>query len=92
MSENTNVDLSKLSISEDAKNQLTLLMQRYKTMLISKKELALELGISYSSVENYIDRGYGVPKYKQLGTPKNAKIVFNLIDIAEFLAEKTEVA
>lgn len=87
-----NIDISKLSISDESKDILSLLLQRYNTLSISKKEIAVELGVSYSSIDNYIARGFGIPKYKKLGTSKNAKVVFNLIDVAEFLADRIEVA
>jgi len=86
-----NIDISKLSINDDAKNILTCLLQRYKTLSISKKELARELGVSNGSIDNYILRNYGIPKYKKLGISKNAKVVFNLIDVAVFLADKGSV-
>jgi len=85
------VDVSKLSISDDAKDQLMLLLQRHQSMLISKKELSVEIGISCSSIDNHISTGIGVPRYKKLGTAKNSKVVFNLIDVAEFLADRIEM-
>jgi len=68
------------------------LSSRYKKASLSKKELAHELGVSYSSIDTYIARGYGLPNYKKLGTSKNAKVIFNIIDVAEFLSQTIKTA
>lgn len=63
------------------------LQKKYKRAVISKAEMAEELGISNSTLDLYISKGSGLPNYKKLGKAKNAKVVFNLIDIAEFLSK-----
>jgi len=68
------------------------LSSRYKKASLSKKELAHELGVSYSSIDTYIARGYGLPNYKKLGTAKNAKVIFNIVDVAEFLSQTIKIA
>ena len=68
------------------------LQTRYKRATISKRELATELGISYSTIDGYISKGYGIPNYKKLGTAKNAKVVFNIIDVSEFLSQTIKTA
>ncbi|RUM45484.1 MAG: hypothetical protein DSY46_02855 [Hydrogenimonas sp.] len=68
------------------------LRSRYNKAVISKKELARELGVSLSTIDNYIARGYGIPNYKKLGTAHNARVVFSLIDVANFLAETIKTA
>jgi len=62
------------------------LREHYKRMTISKSEMANELGISNSTLDLYISKGIGLPNYTKLGTAKNAKVIFNLLDVAEFLA------
>jgi predicted DNA-binding transcriptional regulator AlpA len=62
------------------------LRKKYKRMTISKSEMSNELGISNSTLDLYIAKGIGLPNYKKLGTAKNAKVIFNLLDVAEFLA------
>ena len=54
--------------------------------------MAHELGISYSTIDGYIAKGYGIPNYKKLGKAKNAKVVFNIIDVAKFLSETIKTA
>ena len=68
------------------------LQTRYKKATLSKRELATELGISYSTIDGYISKSYGIPNYKKLGTAKNAKVIFNIIDVAEYLAETIKTA
>jgi len=68
------------------------LQTRYKKSTLSKKEMAIELGISYSTIDGYISKGYGIPNYKKLGTAKNAKVVFNIIDVADFLSQTIKTA
>jgi len=65
---------------------------RYKKSTLSKREMAHELGISYSTIDNYIAKGYGIPNYKKLGRAKNSKIIFNIIDVAEFLSQTIKTA
>lgn len=62
------------------------LRNKYGRMTISKSEMSSELGISNSTLDLYISKGIGLPNYKKLGTAKNAKVIFNLLDVADFLA------
>ena len=68
------------------------LQTRYKRATISKRELSHEMGISYSTIDGYISKAYGIPNYKKLGTAKNAKVIFNIIDVAEFLSQTIKTA
>ena len=73
------------AIYEDLKN-------RYQKATINKKELAHELGVSVSAVNNYIVKGYGIPAYRKLGEAKNAKVVFALPCVADYLSNVILVA
>lgn len=68
------------------------LKDRYGKATLSKAEMAKELGISYSTIDGYIAKGIGIPNYKKLGTAKNAKVVFNIIDVSEFLSQTIKTA
>ena len=68
------------------------LKTRYNKSTLSKKEMATELGISYSTIDGYIAKGYGIPNYKKLGTAKNAKVIFNIVDVATFLSQTIKTA
>jgi len=61
------------------------LKQKYNRIVIGKKELAKELNISLSTLDLYLSKGIGLPKYKKLGTAKNSRVIFNIYDIAVFL-------
>lgn len=63
------------------------LLKKYKRAVISKVEMANELGISSSTLDLYIAKGTGLPNYKKLGKAKNAKVVFNLLDVADYLTK-----
>ena len=56
---------------------------------ISKKQYAAIANCSTSAVDNYIGKGYGVPSYKKIGHQKNARVLFSLRDVAEYLAAQT---
>lgn len=68
------------------------LKDRYGKATLSKAELAKELGISYSTIDSYISKGMGIPAYKKLGSSKNAKVIFNIIDVSEFLSQTIKTA
>jgi hypothetical protein len=61
------------------------LLKKYKTAVISKEQMRGELGIGKSTLDLYIAKNEGLPPYKKLGTAKNARVVFNLFDVAKFL-------
>ncbi len=58
-------------------------------LLISKKQYAEILGCSLSSIDKSIQLGYGLPNYKKMGTAKNAKVMFSLLDVANYFASQT---
>ncbi len=62
------------------------------SLMISKKNYANIIGCSLSSVDNYIREGYGCPNYKKMGKAKNAKVLFSLIDVANYLAQTVKTA
>lgn len=67
------------------------LKEKYSRTVIGKKEMAIELNISPSTLDLYMSKGIGLCKYKKLGTAKNARVVFNIFDIAVYLnSEKIE--
>ncbi len=68
------------------------LKSRYNKASINKKEIAHELDVSTSTIDLYISKGVGIPNYKKLGTAKNAKVIFNIIDVAEYLSQTIKTA
>ena len=68
------------------------LRTRYKKATLSKAEIAHELGVSIATLDRYIKNGYGIPNYKKIGKAKNGRLIFNIIDVAEFLSQTIKVA
>lgn len=68
------------------------LKSRYDKATINKKELSNEFGVSTSTIDLYISKGIGIPNYKKLGTAKNSKVIFNIIDVAEYLSQTIKTA
>ena len=60
------------------------LVQKYRSGL-SRKELALELNISLSTLDRLLKIGMGLPEYKRIGSGKRARIIFPVGKVAEFL-------
>ncbi|MCD8545300.1 MAG: hypothetical protein LRY52_10805 [Sulfurospirillum cavolei] len=68
------------------------LTNRYKKSTLTKEELANELSVSVSAVNNCIVKGYGIPQYTKLGHQANARVVFPVVCVAEFLSNTVKVA
>lgn len=56
---------------------------------VNKKQYAEIAGCSVSAVDNYIAKGYGTPSYRKIGHQRNARVLFSLRDVAEYLAAQT---
>jgi len=59
-------------------------------LTITKKELANILSSSVSFIDKCITKGKNIPNYIKLGNSRNSKVIFNLVDVAEFLT-KTKI-
>lgn len=68
------------------------LTQRYQKATLTKKELAHELSVSVSSINNYIVKGTGIPEYTKIGSAKNGTVLFPLICVADYLSNTILVA
>ena len=68
------------------------LQKKYSKSAISKIEFAQEVGLGLSTVSKMMADGMGLPNYKKLGHAKNSRVIFPLINVAEFLADTVEVA
>ena len=68
------------------------LKTRYQKIALTKKELAHELSISVSSINNYIVKGSGIPQYTKIGEAKNGTVLFPIICVAEYLSNTILVA
>ncbi len=61
-------------------------------LLISKKQYAKIIGCGSSTIDNYMKHGYGICNYKKLGNAKNSKVLFNLIDVSNYLSQTIKTA
>jgi len=68
------------------------LQEKYNKVALSKQELANELGLGLSTVSKFMADGIGLPNYKKIGHAKNSRVIFPLINVAEFLSDTVEVA
>jgi len=68
------------------------LYSKYKRLTLSKSEVAQEMGIGLSTLNKYMAEGMNLPNYKKIGTAKNSRVIFNVADVAEFLADTIKVA
>ena len=75
-------------MSEEAKFIFDELKKDY-TLFITREEYAEIAKVSIATVVSRMNRGVGLPNYKRAGNWKNAKILFNLRDVAEFMAGQT---
>lgn len=64
------------------------LKEKYSRTVIGKKEMAIELNISPSTLDLYISKGIGVPRYKKATKAKNARVLFNIYDVAVYLCSE----
>lgn len=62
------------------------LLAKYKKLVLNKKELSIELGISVSCINYRIINGLGLPAYKK-GSGKCGRIGFPIINVAGFIVE-----
>lgn len=72
-----------MNASEEATYEY--LKQKYNRLILSKKELAVELNIAISTLDLYLSKGIGIPKYKRASEAKNSRLMFNIYDIAVYL-------
>jgi len=68
------------------------LSERYQKSTLTKKELATELGMSVSSINNYIVKGVGIPEYIKVGTGKNGKVLFPVVNVVDYLSNTIKVS
>jgi len=61
------------------------LKDKYGRLIIGKKEVAYELNIGMSTLDLYIANGIGVPPYKRATQAKNARLLFNILDLAIYI-------
>lgn len=59
---------------------------------LTKIELSKVLKVSVSSINNYIVKGEGIPEYVKVGTGKNGKVLFPIVNVVDYLSNTVSVA
>lgn len=68
------------------------LTNKYNKLALTKAELAVELGISVSSINQYICQGKNLPSYLKTGNGKSSRIIFPINNIISYISNTTKVA
>jgi hypothetical protein len=68
------------------------LNSRYNKSTLTKQELSNELGVSINTINSYIVKGCGIPEYIKIGTGKNGKVLFPIVNVVDFLSNTIKVA
>lgn len=63
------------------------LHKKYNKQTLTKIEMAQELGVALSTLSNYLASGRNLPNYIKLGEAKNARVLFPLREVADFLSQ-----
>lgn len=69
---------------------LSMLEEKYGSILLTKKDLAQVMGCSLSTIDNLLKGGINIPKHIKFGGAKNSSIRFCNTDVAEFLASMAD--
>lgn len=59
---------------------------------LTKKELSKVLKVSVSSINNYIVKGEGIPEYVKVGTGKNGKVLFPVVNVVDYMSNTIKVS
>ena len=68
------------------------LTTRYNKSTLTKQELSNELGVSVSSINSYIVKGEGIPEYVKVGTGRNGKVLFPIVNVVDYLSNTIKVS
>ena len=82
--------MTQISEQDSTMTLVEQLFKLYNKVVFSKENLAKLMDVSLSYISKSIARGYGIPNYKRLGHKQNSKVIFNINDVAEFLADTTK--
>ena len=73
------------------KQNFEYLKEKYGITL-TKQQLADELNVSINTINSYIVKGTGIPEYIKIGTGKNGKVLFPIVNVVDFLSNTIKVA
>ena len=76
-------------MNPQAKLLTNTLVTKYGKTTLTKKDLCIEMSIGLSTLNAYMKDGIKLPNYKKIGSATNAKVLFNVADVAEYLTTDT---
>ena len=68
-----------------------LIVSQYGQVL-TKQNLAHLLKVSVSSINNYIVKKEGIPEYIKVGTSKNSKVLFPVVNVVSYICNTIKVS
>lgn len=67
----------------------TNLFEQHNTLFIDKDITSFEMGIQECTLNAHMGKGIEIPPYLKMGDEKGSKVIYNLHDLAYFLASDT---
>lgn len=71
---------------------INFLVNKYNKTQLNRKEVASELGISLTTLENLINNNQLPIRHKRIGLSQKARYIFPIIEVANFLTFRNFVA
>ena len=68
------------------KEILHVLSERYNKATLTKQELAIELGVSLSTIDKALAKGDVLPQYIKVGVGKKSSIRFSIVAVANYIS------
>ena len=68
-----------------------LIVSQYGQVL-TKQNLAHLLKVSVSSINNHIVKKEGIPEYIKVGTGKNGKVLFPVVNVVSYISNTIKVS
>lgn len=63
------------------------LLNKYGRLVMSKTEVAHELNLGLSTISKMMVNNIPLPEYKKMSPSKNARVVFPIAGVAEFMSK-----
>ena len=69
-----------------------VLSARYNKATLTKEELAIELGVSLSTIDKALAKGNILPQHIKIGEKKNSSIRFSIVAVANYIANNNDMS
>ena len=71
-------------------NILDVLSSRYNKATLTKDELAIELGVSLSTIDKALSKGNVLPQHIRVGIGKKSSIRFSIVAVANYITNNID--